>query len=348
MSSKGLLDEKVFRRLHAQIERGKHATTYLFTGDELDKKKALAIAFAKALNCERSLRGGRKADEAIYDIACTCESCRQIEAGTHPDVKWYGLDEEAASIKIEEVRDFKNWLSYKPYKGKVKVFIFNRAERLTAEAQNALLKSLEEPPPGNVILLLVPHRKFLFDTIGSRATEIKVPPFRAEEIRDLFTKEGVDRNQAEYLARISRGELGRARLGLEEKWFEQKNEWLDQLLKNPISFLDEFQQVKRDEAARLFDFLIEAAHDLLILKAKGDRELLIHAHRAGALDLIAQKRALDSLIELFESMTEAKAALDDYANIKLSLTHAGMIWNHLLGTVLAKSLDDSKLRENRP
>ena len=321
MSSRELLDEKIFERLGAQVARGKWATTYLFTGDELDKKKALATAFAKALNCT----------EKSFRFDCTCESCRQIESGVHPDVKWYGLDEEAASIKIEEVRDFKNWLSYKPFKGKVKAFIFNMAERLTAEAQNALLKSLEEPPPGNVILLLVPHRKFLFDTIGSRATEIKVPPFRTKEIRDLFIKEGIARDQADFLARISGGELGRARLGLSEKWFERRNEWLEQLLKNPVSFLDEFQQAKRDEAAELFDFLIQVAHDLLILKAKGERELLIHVDRAGALDLIAMKHELDSLTELFESMTEAKAALDDYANVKLSLTHAEMIWDRLIG-----------------
>ena len=199
MSSPELVDEKVLGRFCKQVETNRWATTYLFTGKELIRKRELAIAFAKALNClnASSLRGsGQSKAEAISGIAssalrpprndvrsCTCASCKKIESGTHPDIKWYGRDEERNSIRISEVRDFKNWLNLKPFEAKVKVFIFDQAEQLTVEAQNALLKSIEEPPPGNVMIFLVPNVKSLFDTIASRSVEIKVPPFPLKAIK---------------------------------------------------------------------------------------------------------------------------------------------------------------------
>src|SRR3989338_6496183 len=112
MSLPELLDRKVFELFERQITNEKWATTYLITGEELTKKRVLAVSFAKALNCARR----------PFQISCICDICTRIENGSHPDVKWYGLDEEANSIKIGEVRDFKNWLAFKPYEAKVKVF----------------------------------------------------------------------------------------------------------------------------------------------------------------------------------------------------------------------------------
>lgn len=311
-----LLDSRILNQLDRQVKTGKWATTYLFTGRENERKKALAVAFAKALNCGKG------------NTSCTCSVCRRIDEGTYPDVKWYGLDEEVNTIKISDVRDFKNWLSLKSFEAKVKVFIFNQAERLTGEAQNALLKSLEEPPPGNVILLLVPKAEALFDTIASRALEIKVPSFSSQEIRKVLIQEAVEKTEAEVLARMAHGELTRAREAYAQKLFRQKNQWIDQLVKNPTYFLDQFQSASRDELASLFDFLIEWFRDLLAFHASRDPQYLIHLDRHALIETLVQKCSFDSLVEILEELNQLKKSLNDYANQKLAITQAQILLEH--------------------
>ena len=318
MPSHELIDERILSQLCKQIEHGKWATTYLFTGKELERKKRLAIAFARALNCIKQ----------PFSASCACLVCKKIEAGTHPDVKWYGADEEANSIKIGEAREFRNWLNLKPFEAKVKVFIFNQAERLTPDAQNALLKSLEEPPPGNVILFLVPTRKSLFDTISSRATQIKIPSFSSEAIQDILLQEGAGKAEAEFLGRTSQGDLARAREGYKNKWFEAKNKWINALLKNPISFLDDFHGGSRDEISRVFDFLMEWLRDLLVFRATEEAQNLIHSDRLELIASIAPKHDFETILELFEGLNRIRKSIDDYANQKLVLTQAEVLLEH--------------------
>lgn len=344
MSSPELVDEKILSRLCGQVKKEKWATTYLFTGKELARKRGLAIAFAKALNCLTPLLSSplrqrtdssefwRKGGERNKVGGCACISCKKIESGTHPDVKWYGTDEEASSIKISEVRDFRNWLNLKPFEAKVKVFIFDQAERLTSEAQNALLKSIEEPPPGNVIIFLVPTSKSLFDTIASRSTEIKVPPFSSKAIRKILIHEGINEGEAEFLARMSQGELSLAREAHEEKWFGEKNQWIDALKKDPVSFLDGFHSASRDEISEVFAFLIEWVRDLLIFQASEDGENVIHCDRIPLIKSIVSRHDFESILELFESINQLKKSLDDYANQKLVLTQAEVLFDRFFKT----------------
>ncbi len=313
-----LIDNRILKQLSQQIKAGKWATTYIFTGKENERKKALALAFAKALNCEK---GG---------ITCKCLICTRIDEGNFPDVKWYGADEEAASIKIADVRDFKNWLSLKPFEGKVKMFIFNQAERLTGEAQNALLKSLEEPPPGNVIVLLVPKSESLYDTIVSRSIEIKVPSFSSQEIKEILIKEAVEKNEAEVLARMSHGELTRAREAYANKLFRQKNQWIDQLVKSPTLFLEQFQSSTRNELTSVFDFLMEWFRDLLAYYASRDPQFLIHLDRQALIATAIQGHDFDSLAETLENLHRLRKSLDDYANQKLVVTQTQILLEHFV------------------
>ncbi len=338
-----LLDQRILKQLNQQVQASKWATTYIFTGKEIERKKALAIAFAKALNCLKYLspssraprqRGVAISDSEIAsasprnDVVCSCSTCQRIDEGTFPDVKWYGLDEEAATIKIADVRDFKNWLSLKSFEAKVKVFIFNQAERLSGEAQNALLKSLEEPPPGNVILLLVPKAESLYDTIVSRSIEIKVPSFSSQEIKDILIKEAVEKSEADVLARMSHGELTRARESYANKIFPRKNQWIDQLVRNPTQFLEQFQSVSRDELVSVFDFLVEWFRDLLTFHASRDPQYLIHADRQSLVETLAGEHDFDSLVEILEEINRLKNSLNDYANQKLVLTQVQIILEH--------------------
>ncbi len=316
MPSNDLIDQKTFDLLSGQIRGARLATTYLFTGEEQERKKALAIAFAKAINCETFVK---RADDGE---TCACSTCERIDKGIYPDVKWYGLDEDASSIKIEDARDFKNWLSLKPLEAKVKVFVFNLAERLTDQAQNALLKSLEEPPAGNVIILLVNHALNLFDTIVSRAVEIRVPGFRADTIWQMLTAEGVQPAEAAFLSRLSKGNLGWARDAHARGLYEERKTWLDGLFRDPVSFLDAFHSLKRPAMLALFDFLLEWARDLLVFRASGKSDYLLYADRAYPMERLIGRKHFEEVFALFNEFADMRKSIDENANVKLVLTKA--------------------------
>lgn len=152
--------------LATQVRRQRIGHAYLFTGPEGPDKVELALAFARALNCEK---------QKVFE-ACDCLSCRKIEKGIHPDVRRFGQDEKSRSIKIEEVRALIHDASLKPYEGRWKVYLVEGAERLTPDAANALLKTFEEPAGHSVFLLLVENKSHLLETLQSRSFEIRVAP----------------------------------------------------------------------------------------------------------------------------------------------------------------------------
>ncbi len=319
MLSLEFVEAEMLDSLKRQISLGKLASTYIFSGSDAEKSKALATAFAQALQCEMK----------DFKLGCTCSSCRRIASGVHPDVSWLGLDEEVNSIKIAEVREFQSALALKPYEGKYKVFIFNRAERLSTEAQNALLKSLEEPPPSSIMILLVRENKLLFNTIESRAMKIRVPPFRTRELEKLLIEEGAEGDEARFLARVSSGSLGRARSLWEESWFQKKNEWLMHLKQNPDVFFEDFHGASKDEVLNLFSFLLSWLRDLIVIKIDGTSDSLIHKDSLIISQGIAEACELDALTELFESMESIRRSLLDHANQKLALTRTQMIWTRV-------------------
>ncbi len=152
--------------LSSHIRQEHLSSSYLVTGNDPDTRKDLARMWACALNCQ---------DHRAFED-CACPSCRKIKSGVHPDVQWLGSNPEARSIKIEEVRQMKNWVYLKPYEGRWKVFAIQDAERLTVEAQNTLLKILEEPPRATVFCLLVENKFNLLETVLSRCYEVRLRP----------------------------------------------------------------------------------------------------------------------------------------------------------------------------
>lgn len=161
--------EKVFEQSHiVKILKGhmaekRLACTYLITGTQAAGKKEVAWAFAAALNCLNA--------QGFAD--CPCASCRKVFAGNHPDVRFAGGHDEK-SVKIEEVRNLLPWVYLKPFEAKWKVFVVEGADRLTVEAQNALLKTLEEPPENTIFCLLAASRANLLATIQSRSFELRL------------------------------------------------------------------------------------------------------------------------------------------------------------------------------
>jgi len=183
-----------FLKRAAAQSRVAHA--YLFSGPEGVGKRTTAQAFAQALNCQ-ALREG--------DACGACASCRKIAAAGHPDVML--LEPEGQAFKIEQVREvLQRNLRWKPLEGRTRVFVLDRADALTAEAANSLLKALEEPPDAVVIVLITSQAFALLPTIRSRCQEIRFRPLAAGLLTQwLFEAHGVPQETAAALARLSDG-----------------------------------------------------------------------------------------------------------------------------------------------
>lgn len=171
LSETRVLQEPVIHILKSQIEMQALAHTYLVTGRKEWGKQELVQDFVRSLQCE---------ENHLFED-CECAACRKVTEGNHPDVMWIGLEEDTRSLKIEQVREMLSWVALRPYEGKWKCFVLYDADRLTIEAANALLKTLEEPPAQTIIFLLVEHKAQILETIQSRSFEVRLIPVREDE-----------------------------------------------------------------------------------------------------------------------------------------------------------------------
>jgi DNA polymerase III subunit delta' len=178
------------RLLQRSLERGRVAHAYLFSGDSLPDLEELARALVKALNCPSSspvAAGGLR-------FCGQCASCRRIDEFNHPDILWIRPESKLRLIKIEQIRDVMHAVNLKPTEAAWKAAILVAAERMKVEAASAFLKTLEEPPPRSLLILLSTEPQRLLDTIRSRCLRLTV---------GADTTRVDDRADREWLTRFS-------------------------------------------------------------------------------------------------------------------------------------------------
>ena len=155
--------------LQRSLERGRLAHAYLFTGNELDALEGVARTLAKTLGCRQPVRGG---DGAAVDSCDRCPNCLKIEGGNHADVHWMRPESKSRVITVDQMRELLREVHLKPAEAEYKIAILVAADRLNAQAANAFLKTLEEPPPKSVFILLTTEPQRVLDTILSRCLRL--------------------------------------------------------------------------------------------------------------------------------------------------------------------------------
>jgi DNA polymerase-3 subunit delta' len=200
--------EAVLRLLERALAQGRLSHAYILAGRAHVGKGTLAMSMAQAVNCQGDA-----------PPCGDCVPCRRIQAGRHADVVVLAVQEEAGhkSIGIDVVRKIQHQASLKPYEGACRVFIIDGAEFLTEEAANALLKTLEEPPPQVLIILTTVNADALLATVRSRCQELHLHPVAEATIAEaLETRWGADADEARRLARLAQGCVGWAIRALED------------------------------------------------------------------------------------------------------------------------------------
>ncbi len=207
---------------HVAQQRERHA--YLITGPQGVGRRTLALRFAEALNCLNPPAPGKPCRK--------CPSCKRIETMQHPDLAVVEAEHEGQVLRIDQVRELQHNLSLAPYEARYRVALILRFEEAHASAANAMLKTLEEPPPQVVVMLTAKSAESLLPTIPSRCEVLKLRPLSVDDTaRGLQDIKSVPAETAEILAHISGGRPGYAlRLFEQPRLFEQRQSWLEELV----------------------------------------------------------------------------------------------------------------------
>jgi DNA polymerase-3 subunit delta' len=162
--------KQVVDLLQRSLGRGRVAHAYLFNGHQTGELEALARTLAKTLNCLQPVRSVK--DGPATDCCDVCASCRKIDADNHADVHWVRPESKSRVITIDQMRDLMREMHLKPNEAHYKAAVIVAADRLNPQAANAFLKTLEEPPPGSILILLTTAPERILETITSRCLRL--------------------------------------------------------------------------------------------------------------------------------------------------------------------------------
>lgn len=197
--------DRVVEELRTAARGGRLPHALLFVGPEGVGKRTFAMTLAQALLCEER-------PEADLDPCGACAGCVQVEGGTHPDLLTAGRPEDKQELPIKVIRDLCDDFGLKPARGGRKVAIVDDVDSMNEEAANAFLKTLEEPPPGAVLILIGTSAERQLETVVSRCQVVRFDPLPAEELAATLLERGVATEPAEALklATLADGSVGRA------------------------------------------------------------------------------------------------------------------------------------------
>jgi DNA polymerase-3 subunit delta' len=194
------------------ISLGTLPPSLLFGGPDGIGKRRTAVALAQALNCTAPRRAGGEpaGSRALAIDACgECAACRRIARGMHPDVHLIAPDGDTRFIKIDVIRDLNERVGYRPFEGRRRVVIVDDADALVMPAQNALLKTLEEPPSASIFVLVTAQPDLLLPTVRSRCSHVRFAPLAPDEVAaHLEQAEGLGADEAHALAAMADGSIG--------------------------------------------------------------------------------------------------------------------------------------------
>jgi len=331
--------EKAKRFLKQVMAREKMPHAYLFTGIAGVGKTSTAVALTMALNCDSPVKG---------DSCGKCPSCRKMISGNFPDFISISRRPDKKNISIEQIKDLNRELRFAPVSARYRVCLIQQAEIMTVEAANSFLKTLEEPPPGNILILNAVDPRDLLPTIVSRCQRVSFSPLPFKDIADWLVKErDVDKETAEVLAKVSYGSPGRALKMSEGNFLEKRQEWLLSLVNLPGLSMEKavdmaFEYAEKDkkkntERSGSDETGVPAMlavweswyRDLLVVRAGGPAHLLINADFSQNLKKVAEKSIIKTLIDSILAIDRAQQDLRRYRNKKLVMEHTVLGLKHL-------------------
>ncbi|MBR3518169.1 MAG: DNA polymerase III subunit delta' [Lachnospiraceae bacterium] len=311
--------ESIKEQLQGAISTGRVSHAYILYGEVRSGKEFVAKVFAQALLCEKPVT---KQDGTIEPCG-ECHSCRQAMTANHPDIIYV-----PSTIGVEEIRDrIVETVQVKPYQGPYKIYIVEEAEKLTVQAQNVLLKTIEEPPAYVVFILLTSSTEALLPTILSRCVLLNMRPVRDDEMRTYLMEQlHVPESRAEICIAFARGNIGRAKALAASEDFDKIRTNALSLLKNihEMDTADIMEALKniREYGFDINDYLDIMAvwyRDILLFKATHDMNHLIFRDEIQSIQKVAQCSDYEGIEEVIQALEVAKSRLRSKVNYELTM-----------------------------
>lgn len=307
--------EKIKEHLQSAIRLKKISHAYIFNGESGSGKKSLVKVFAKTLQCDA---GG---EEPCNE----CHSCAQSDSGNQPDIIWV-RHEKPTSIGVEEIREqLVGDIQIKPYSSRYKIYIIDEAEKLTAQAQNALLKTIEEPPEYGIIILISTNADTFLQTILSRCVRLDLKPVKDDVIKEYLMKEHkVPDFEARFAVAFAQGRIGRALEIINSKEFIEMKDHVLHVLRYSsemtVSELIDAVKYTNNYKTAIDDYIDLMAmwfRDVLMFKSTRDYNMLIFKDELTLIKKQAEKSSYEGLEAILNSMDKAKLRLKANVNFDL-------------------------------
>lgn len=308
--------EQMIEHFKSAIGMKKVSHAYIIQGDYDSGKKMMARIFAKTLQCEK--KGTEPCNQ--------CQSCLQADSMNQPDII-YVSHERPASIGIDDVREQINkTIQIKPYSSEYKIYIVDEAEKMTVEAQNALLKTIEEPPVYGILMLLTTNVGKLLPTILSRCVVLNIKPACDDKIKKHLLSLGVSEEQADFCTTFAMGNVGKAiQAGTSEDFQEIKRDCIFILKAVKERSVDQLiNDVKKMAKYKLqiydyLDFMLMWYRDVLILKATGNANEIIYREEYSTLSERGKRSSYEGIQKIIQEIEKAKVRLRANVNFDLTL-----------------------------
>ena len=305
----------ILKYISSAVENNRVSHAYILNGVRGSGKKMLANLFAMTLLCETG----------DNEPCGKCHSCKQAESGNHPDIIRV-THEKPNSISVDDIRtQVNNTVDIKPYQGPYKVYIIPQADMMTPQAQNAILKTIEEPPSYAVFLLLTENAETLLPTINSRCVMLKL-----RNIKDTLIKKYLMENleipdyKADMCTAFAQGNMGRAIMLANSDHFNEIREEAVQLLKhisemelNEIVAAVKNISVYKLEITDYLDIIMIWYRDVLLYKATKEIDKVVFKDQLQSIKEQARKSSYEGIELILESLEKAKARLKANVNFDL-------------------------------
>ena len=313
-----IIGNDLIKDLFLRAVRTSHVSHgYILSGEDGMGKKMIARSFAKLFLCEDPEKG---------DTPCgKCHSCLQFASGNHPDVI-YLKHEKPNVIGVDDIRNLNEDIIIKPYSSAYKIYIVDEAETMTVAAQNALLKTLEEPPIYAVILLLTTNGANFLQTILSRCVILNLKQIPEEEVERVLREQGIPEKRIQPILKLCRGNIGKAKKMAESDDFSELLHEIMNLMQSihRMTFEELMAAVGRLSEHRLnirecLDFIRLWYRDVLLFKVTNDINVLVFQESFRDIREVAQKSSFEGIENIMQAIDTATRRLEANVNFELTM-----------------------------
>ena len=309
-------EDHILIHIKNAVTFGKTSHAYVINGEDGSGKRMIAKLFAQALLCE-----------STHKPCESCHSCKQVMSDNHPDVKWI-THEKPNTISVDDVRvQLNDDIVIKPYSGPYKIYIMDETEKLGPAGQNAILKTIEEPPAYAVIMLLTNNAAALLPTIMSRCVLLNVRPVAKElVVKYLMEKAGVVDYAAKIAAEFAGGNIGKAmRLATSAHFGELKENVLTVVKNSPDMEISELVAAVKSvtdyklEAEDYLNLLLIWYRDVLMYKATMQADRLIFKEEVMEIRKQGSRCSFEGLQNIINAIDKCRQRLKANVNFELAV-----------------------------